>query len=211
MSLQEMLDGHQRIYRRRIALSRAGIEVRGRSRRLKINYRTSEQIRAYAQAMLEGVDADDLDGGSATVVGDHSVFRGPEPMVIPCSSAESEAAEILAWIQLLLSESGFATHEICVTPYRRPIREALSNAGIPTFELRAREMDPGSEESGVRLGTMKRIKGLEFRAIAMACADASDPINHLSAADQLDRCERYVAATRARERLLITVAESSSS
>jgi superfamily I DNA/RNA helicase len=56
-------DGHQRIYNRvPIPLSRAGIDVRGRSRRLKINYRTSEQIRQWAQGLLEGVEVDDLDG-----------------------------------------------------------------------------------------------------------------------------------------------------
>ena len=55
------------------------------------------------------------------------------------------------------------------------------------------------------MGTMKRIKGLEFRAVAMACSDESDAINDLSSADVRDRCERYVAATRAVKYLLITV------
>ena len=55
------------------------------------------------------------------------------------------------------------------------------------------------------MGTMKRIKGLEFRALAMACAKPDDPMNNLESADLRDRCERYVAATRAREHLLVTV------
>jgi superfamily I DNA/RNA helicase len=54
---------------------------------------------------------------------------------------------------------------------------------------------------------MPRIKGLEFRVIAMACADASDAMNRIAEADLRERCERYVAATRAREHLLVTVAE----
>jgi superfamily I DNA/RNA helicase len=74
-------DGHQRIYRLKIPLSRAGIDVRGRSRRLKINYRTSEQIRTYAQGILQGLDIDDLEGGTISIAGDHSVFKGPEPLV----------------------------------------------------------------------------------------------------------------------------------
>ena len=61
-------DGHQRLYRNKIPMSRAGIDIRGRSRRLKINYRTSEQIRKYAQGMLRGVTIDDLDGGESSTV-----------------------------------------------------------------------------------------------------------------------------------------------
>jgi len=61
-------DGHQRIYRTKIPMSRAGINIKGRSRRLKINYRTSEQIRQYAQAILMGMEIDDLDGGNASTI-----------------------------------------------------------------------------------------------------------------------------------------------
>jgi superfamily I DNA/RNA helicase len=52
---------------------------------------------------------------------------------------------------------------------------------------------------------MKRIKGLEFRAVAMACAEADDAMNNLPSALLQMKCERYVAATRARERLLVTI------
>src|SRR5437868_688674 len=197
-------DGHQRIYRSRIPMSRAGIDIRGRSRRLKINYRTSEQIRQFAQGILKGVEIDDLDGGVITTVGDHSVFKGHEPIIEKCDG-KAEADAIVSWVKSLMESNGLATHEICVTPYKSTTRTALTAAGIATFELKPHEEDPGSDEAGVRLGTMKRIKGLEFRAVAMACADASDPMNHLDEADIRDRCERYVAATRAREHLLVTI------
>jgi superfamily I DNA/RNA helicase len=82
--------------------------------------------------------------------------------------------------------------------------QALNTAGIATYLLKPSEMDPGAEEPGIRLGSMKRIKGLEFRAVAMACADKNDPINNPTEADIRSRCERYVAATRAREKLLVT-------
>ena len=198
-------DGHQRIYRTKIPMSRAGIDIRGRSRRLKINYRTSEQIRQFAQGILKGVEIDDLDGGVVTTVGDHSAFKGPVPMVEKCKDEKAEAEAIIAWVQMLMKDSGLATHEICITPRNPRIVTALSTANIATFELKPREEDPGSDESGVRMGTMKRIKGLEFRALAMACAKPDDPMNNLDAADIRDRCERYVAATRAREHLLVTV------
>ena len=78
-------------------------------------------------------------------------------------------------------------------------------AGFQISASKPREEDPGSEEPGVRMGTMKRIKGLEFRAVALACADPRDPMNRIRAADIRDRCERYVAVTRAREHVLIVV------
>ena len=82
-------DGHQRLYNPiPIPLSRAGIDIRGRSTRLKINYRTSEQIRQWAHALLAGIDIDDLDGGLADTTGDQSMFRGPEPKVILCQNTE---------------------------------------------------------------------------------------------------------------------------
>ena len=200
-------DGHQRIYRTKIPLSRAGINIRGRSRRLKINYRTSEQIRKFAQGILKGVEIDDLDGGIAIVVGDHSAFKGPEPMIEACKSVKDEADAVVAWAQILLDDHGLSTYDICVTPYKAEIRSAFTAAEIPTYELKPREDDPGSDIPGIRLGTIKRIKGLEFRAVALACADPQDPMNGLDQADLRERCERYVAATRAREHLLVTTME----
>jgi superfamily I DNA/RNA helicase len=198
-------DGHQRIYRTKIPMSRAGIEIRGRSRRLKINYRTSEQIRKYAQAMLKGLEIDDLDGGQVSIVGDHSAFKGPEPIVEACKGPTDEAEAIVAWVQLIIKEQHFSAHEICITPYKPDIVTALTEVDIPTLQLKARELDPGPDEPGVRLGTIKRIKGLEFKAIALACANPEDPMNRLAEAEALARCERYVAATRAREQLLVTI------
>lgn len=198
-------DGHQRIYRTKIPLSRAGINIRGRSRRLKINYRTSEQIRKFAQGILKGVEIDDLDGGMAIVVGDHSAFTGPEPTITTCKSVKDEADTVVAWVKTLMDDHGLATHDICVTPYKPEIRSALTAAKIPTYQLKPREDDPGSDIPGIRLGTIKRIKGLEFRAVALACATKDDPMNNLEQAGLLERCERYVASTRAREHLLVTV------
>jgi superfamily I DNA/RNA helicase len=198
-------DGHQRIYRSKIPASRAGIEIRGRSRRLKINYRTSEQIRQYAQAMLTGVEIDDLDGGQVSIAGDHSAFKGPNPMVGPCRDSGAETDAVVQWVRAMMNDHRLESHEICVTPYKPDIVTALTDRDIPVFRLKARELDPGKEEPGVRMGTIKRIKGLEFRAIALVCADPDDPMNHLKTAELMARCERYVAASRAREHLLVTL------
>lgn len=188
-------DGHQRLYGNApVPLNRAGIDVRGRSRRLKINYRTSEQIRQWAHGLLLGVDIDDLDGSKADTTGDRSVFRGPAPKVVQCSDMKQASAAIVAWAQGLIAH-GLGTHEICITPGNNDCTNALQSAGIPTLELKPRQRDPGQEEQGVRFGTKKRIKGLEFKAVAL--------ITDSSNLDAQEKFANYVAATRARENLLV--------
>lgn len=194
-------DGHQRIYHSiPIPLSRAGIDVRGRSRRLKINYRTSEQIRRWAHGLLAGVPVDDLDGGSADTTGDRSVFRGPEPQVRSSSDRETLTQYAVTWIQHLINQGKLGSHEICVTPNVGFIRTALESAGIRTLELKPRQADPGQSEPGVLLGSMQRIKGLEFRAVLMVLDQPQE-----NGSDVRHRFEKYVAATRAREHLMVLV------
>ena len=94
----------------------------------------------------------------------------------------------------LLGNLQLGTHEICVTPANNAILNSLEAAGIPTLELKPRQRDPGQEEQGVRYGTKKRIKGLEFKAVALLEDGNSD--------DKISRFSNYVAATRAREHLL---------
>lgn len=201
-------DGHQRIYRTKIPMSRAGIEIRGRSRRLKINYRTSEQIRIYSHGVLKGIEIDDLNGGSASITGDRSVFKGPEPIIEKCKDIKQECEKIVLWVKSLIETQSLKDYEICITPYKKELVTSLTEEGFTVFRLKPREVDPGANEPGIRMGTMQRIKGLEFRAICLACADSSDPMNDIENASELKRCERYVAITRAREQLLVTLTAS---
>ncbi len=188
-------DGHQRINRRsKIPLSRANINVVGRSRRLKINYRTSEQIRQWAHSLLSGMEIDDLDGGDADTTGDRSVFKGPEPKAVKVKSLEAAASEIAGWIKALCDTGDIRSHEICVAPVFEEVRSALNAIGLESMELQPNSPDPGQREPGVRLGSMRRIKGLEFKAVALVIDTQHD---------DRSRLERYVAATRARERLLV--------
>ena len=135
--------------------------------------------------------------------------REGRAMIEHCTDALAETDAVVSWAQTLMNDHGLASHEICIAPYKPDIRTALEAAGIQTLQLKPRMADPGESEPGIRLGTIHRIKGLEFRAVALACADASDPMNDITHAEPLDRCTRYVAATRAREHLLITVVNDS--
>ncbi len=197
-------DGHQRLYSStNIPLSHAGINVVGRSCRLKINYRTSEQIRRWSQGILAGISIDDLDGGIEVVTGDHSVFSGQEPEIITLENVYDSFDQIIDWIKRLLQESGsgFGDHEICITPSNPQLIKKLNNAGLDTLELKAGERDHGKGEKGIRYGTKKRIKGLEFKAVVLTLNSNKTELQA--------RFEDYVAATRARERLLVINVEPS--
>ena len=193
-------DGHQRIYTTvPVPMTRAGIDVRGRSRRLKINYRTSEEIRDWAHGVLQGMTIDDLDGEDMLTQGDRSVFRGTKPRLVKCSSDDQMAEAVVTWVQGLTESGEIATHEICLTPPNSKVINALESNGLGTMELKARQADPGQEEGGIRFGTKKRIKGLEFKALAILDFGDSE--------DLLARFENYVAATRVPRQQLLVVTQ----
>jgi len=195
-------DGHQRIYGTKLPMSRADIKVQGRSRRLRVNYRTTEKIREWAHGVLNGVEVDDLDGANASTAGDHCLLRGGAPEVKTVSSSVDEVATVVHWVEELI-KYGIQPHEICIAPVDDQFIEGLREAGIQAFKLRPHEADPGEKEPGVRVATMQRIKGLEFRAVIMPCGSGNRR-RYLRDSDTIGRKLCYVAATRARERLYVT-------
>ena len=207
-------DAHQRIYGHKAALGKAGIAIRGRSRQLRINYRTTQQIRNFAVALLEGHAFDDLDGGSDDLKGYRSLRVGVPPEVRLCGTLQQEVG-VLAGRLRSWTEQGLKPEEICVSARsNRQVADyaaALNADGLPTTVI-----DTHSEKRlkpGYRIATMHRLKGLEFRAVALVGVhEGSVPVdlkNYADAASKEDhllgeRCLVYVAATRARDLLLVT-------
>jgi superfamily I DNA/RNA helicase len=209
-------DAHQRIYDHKVSLSALGIETRGRSKRLTINYRTSHQILAWSLALLRGETFDDLDGGIDPAAGYHSSFTGPAPEQRRFTLASQEAIWIADKAQEWLQEGAPMTIGI-VTPYKNhlgPIRDALTERGMTHTNVpddTDRDTQPPAQ---VVLSTMHSAKGLEFTRMIVAAVnddaipsrvtpEATDPVQH--AADMLrERCLLYVACTRARDRLVVT-------
>ncbi len=95
-------DGHQRIYGQPVRLSQSGIEIRGRSRRLKLNYRTTEQIRNYAVAILEGRAVDSLDGGVDSLKGYFSIRQGTRPEIHHFQGEGEEGEHIVKTVKAWL-------------------------------------------------------------------------------------------------------------
>lgn len=206
-------DGGQRIFGRGLSLRSLGIETRGRSHVLRINYRTTEQIRRYADRIL-GDAVDDLDGETESRRGTRSLLRGPEPRLLPCATAEEQTERVVGEIAQLL-RSGLAADEVAVFARRGasldPLEEALHQRGIPSHRLSER----GGSEGAVQLGTMHRAKGLEFKQVFVVDCSAGElpsPMALRAAVDPADReavveNEKrllYVALTRARDEAAVS-------
>ena len=207
-------DAHQRIYGHKASLGSCGIEIRGRSRRLKINYRTTEAVRRWAVALLDGIEVDDLDDGLDTMKGYRSLRDGQPPEVRHFENADAEAAHVVdtmrAWLEQCTAE------EICIVARTSDListryRPLLDGAGIHTVVI---ETDAeASLGEGVRLATMHRVKGLEFpRMMLVSVQDGVVPLvpaggfSDTSAEEDHETQERsllHVAATRARDRLAV--------
>jgi superfamily I DNA/RNA helicase len=209
-------DAHQRIYGRRAAISACGINVRGRSKRLRLNYRTTQEIRAWAVSVLEGVSVDDLDEGTDTLRGYVSLMRGAAPELVGCRSEAEELDGLVAWVRALPPDH-IQLSDIGVLCARRAdadrVQAALRGAGIETVMLQSGADD--RSVPGVRITTMHRAKGLEFFAVAIPFLSeaAFPPLGALRAAvdpaDKEDIVMQYrsllhVAATRAKKALRIS-------
>ena len=210
-------DGHQRIYgRNRVVLGRCGIDVRGRSRKLRLNYRTTEETRRWAARLLAGRAIDDLDGGADDDRGITSLTRGPEPLLRRFESAAEQSAFLVAYLKQVQARDA-TLRGVCVVARTRRERDAVAGAlaehGLAHVTLEAGAVDAAGTE-GVRLATMHRVKGLEFDRVVMASVNADlvplpaaldargDPVERESAETE-ERALVYVAATRAKKELLV--------
>jgi hypothetical protein len=207
-------DTGQRIYAGGFSLGALGIDVRGRATILRINYRTTEQIRRAADRLL-GDESDDMDDGAENRKGTRSILRGPPPSLQGYAGPDDELAAAVTQLQAWIA-SGLRPEALAVFARTnrevKSIQRALTSAGLPVHLLADED---GGESAAIAVGTMHRAKGLEFKAVLVAaCTDTLVPFHlHLSKmTDPQDRehavdNERrllYVAMTRARDELRIT-------
>jgi superfamily I DNA/RNA helicase len=204
----------QRIFRTPFSWKSLGIDVRGRSATLRVNYRTSHQIRSQADRLLPNAIAD-VDGIEESRNGAVSVFDGPAPLVRVFADAKAESKSVGDWIAERIQQ-GLRPEAIGVFVRSEGqldrARAAAKVANVSTVVLGA---DVEGLAGHVALCSMHAAKGLEFSAVAvMACDDEVLPLQERieSVADDADleevyNTERhllYVACTRARDQLFVT-------
>jgi hypothetical protein len=200
-------DAHQRIYGHQVVLSRCGIEIRGRGRKLRINYRTTEELKNWATGLLRGLSFDDLDAGTDDDQTVRSLVHGEPPVLKSCSNETAVAEAISAHVKLLLANDQVRPETICVVAgthreldeYQKYLKRVCP--AIHQIETGKSE-DTGTP--GLRLATVHRVKGLEFDHVILA--GKLDEMETAEITSDLSRQKRallYVAATRARCSLFV--------
>jgi superfamily I DNA/RNA helicase len=210
----------QRIFQQPFSWKALGVDIRGRSRTLRVNYRTSHQIRMQADRLL-GPVVTDVDGNSENRSDTVSAFNGPPPRILTLKGEAKEIETVGNWIAEH-AKAGVVPHEFGVFVRSRAqlgrAEAAVKAADIPFTILD----DHVATMSGhISVGTMHLAKGLEFRAVVvMACDDEVIPLQErietvgddadLQEVYDTERHLLYVACTRARDSLLVTSVEPAS-
>ncbi|MGA2499652.1 MAG: 3'-5' exonuclease, partial [Tepidisphaeraceae bacterium] len=204
----------QRIFQQPFSWKSLGVDIRGRSRSLRINYRTSHQIRQQADRLL-GPEVTDVDGNREDRSDTVSVFNGPPPLIRVLATEREEIESVGAWLADQ-SKAGVLPHEVGVfvrSAAQLERAQAAVKASGMSFEILDEHVETSSGH--VSISTMHLAKGLEFRAVAvMACDDEVIPLQErietvgddadLQEVYDTERHLLYVACTRARDHLLVT-------
>ncbi len=210
----------QRIFQQPFSWKALGVDVRGRSSTLRVNYRTSHQIRMQADRLL-GPETSDVDGNKEERTGTVSTFNGPNPEIMAFKTAAEEIKAVSKWLTARSNE-GIVPHEIGVF-VRSAAELDRARAAVDDAKLPYKVLDEHVETTTGKasVSTMHLAKGLEFRTVVvMACDDEIIPLQERieTVADDSDledvyNTERhllYVACTRARDHLLVTSVEPAS-
>ncbi len=210
----------QRIFQQPFSWKSLGVDIRGRSRTLRINYRTSHQIRQQADRLL-GPQTSDVDGNSESRSDTVSVFNGPPPVVRVLKSEDEEIQVVGAWLAEQ-SKAGVLPQEFGVF-VRSTAQLERAQSALAASGLQFKVLDEHVETTSgyVSISTMHLAKGLEFRAVVvMACDDEVIPLQErietvgddadLQEVYDTERHLLYVACTRARDQLLVTGVEPAS-
>jgi superfamily I DNA/RNA helicase len=210
-------DAHQRIYDREVVLGHCGINIVGRGRKLHVNYRTTEENRKWAVRLLQGVEYDDLDGGTDDQEVYKSLMSGEEPRVETFDSFSGEAKAIAEYLRAR-TEAGEALRNTCIIARTKSLLDnydgVIRGEDIETYRIRA-DRPEDRTASGVRMATMHRAKGLEFDRVIIAGVKEGEVPNSRALAgaddgstrDQVLKRERsllYVSATRAKREVIVT-------
>jgi superfamily I DNA/RNA helicase len=210
-------DPFQKIYSRKINFSKAGINVKGnRSKQLKVNYRTTEEIKRLALSTVQGIEYDNFDGERESSKGYISLTHGEKPVYINFDKESEEFEFIRAKIEdFISSNSNIAFNDICIACRTKNIlsdvKKHLHNSKIPYYDVTTST----GKTTGVHLTTYHNVKGLEFKIVFLTGINSKtlplrpvayetwDKVQQVEF-DTMERSLLYVAMTRAIQQLIIT-------
>lgn len=208
-------DTHQRIYAHVVTLRDVGINVAGRSSKLTVNYRTTAEILAWSLGLVRGEPIDDMDGGLDSIAGCRSELHGTPPVLTGYRGKNAELDGLVKTVQTWL-DAGVEPAEIGVAARARWLADAAVQALQRDAVPAARLTGATAPDDAVSVGTMHRMKGLEFRCLAVIGVDDQHvpPASAITPFDddktahrqdlQRERCLLFVACTRAREQLAVS-------
>lgn len=207
-------DSHQRIYGSPIVLSRFGIKIVGRSRRLTLNYRTTAQNLHFAVGVLSGANYTDLEQGEEDTSQYRSARTGPAPELIACDNQTAELDTVATKIKGWLDDGDVQPENIAVLTRSQDDRDRFVR-GLGERGVTARALDKAVASPGHPLVlTMHRAKGMEFSRVILSGVDDKHvpspaalrnlPDEESEEALLRERSLLYVASSRARDALVVT-------
>jgi hypothetical protein len=216
-------DPYQNIYRRLVNFAKSGISVRGkRSRKLKINYRTTEEIKRLAMKVVSKVQVDDFDGNQENLAGYLSLMHGNQPSYDIFTTPEAEDKFILDKLQAFLSEGNIHPNEICISTRTNAgldeLKKLLNTVNIKYLDLSNSKLN----DNAIRVSTFHNMKGHEFKIVFVkGVSESTVPFRHVNYVnlvekekgnyEQQERSLYYVVFSRAIQSVFITgVGEKSS-
>ncbi len=208
-------DGQQSIYPGGYTLGELGISIAGRGVVMTRNYRNTREIAAFAGSLVGDSGFVDIESGTRGRMDASEVLRdGVMPTITRFTSASAHDAALVARVRELLATPGVHPGDVAVLAMRNrevsSVLRLLTAARIPAMELAKYD---GRPAAAVRVGTIKRAKGLEFKHVLVAhvparlVGPAAVTVEDEDANERLEmeRRELYVAMTRARDGLWVGV------
>ncbi|SNR52199.1 UvrD-helicase domain-containing protein [Actinomadura mexicana] len=205
-------DPHQRIKQHRVSMRDTGVNIVGRTQRLTVSYRTTQEILDWAVRVLGLAPADELDGWPDSLDGYESPMHGRRPIVRRFKSWNEECEAVVTQVRSWLAdgvEPGAIAVAARVNARANDVRSRFEALGIQTE-------NPTGHGRHVRVGSMHSLKGLEFQCVAVVGVEEGlvphpkalvppevDKASHRESL-QRERCVLYVACTRARDRLYVS-------
>lgn len=208
-------DAHQRLYGQPIVLSQCEIDIKGRSKRLRLNYRTTDETRKWATDILAGTTVDDLEGGVDTLKDYRSLMHGESPIIRGFDNFEAEIEYLYHVLKELRGNKEKPNITCIVLRTDSLIKRYKENLKGIEIEQIGREQGENGERKSIKIATMHRVKGLQFDHIIIPgltqeimpletiLRKSPDPATR----EELETKERsllYVAATRAKKQVIVT-------